>query len=111
MDGRGRVVEARHGDASRARDVDQTDERVARAGDDGSGPVEEAARKEDGVARVLRECFVEQRELEAAAAVACVRIDHRFGTSRPNFEILELGQIDVDSVSSNYAHIEVGLEI
>ena len=28
---------------------------------------------------------------------ACVQINRRFGTSRPNFEILSLGQIEVDS--------------
>ena len=28
---------------------------------------------------------------------ACVQINRRFGTSRPNFEIIQLGQIEVDS--------------
>jgi len=31
------------------------------------------------------------------AALICVEINHCFGTSRPNFRILELGQIEVDS--------------
>jgi hypothetical protein len=33
-------------------------------------------------------------------ALAGAEIDRRFGTSRPNFEIPELGHIDVDSADS-----------
>ena len=68
----------------------------------------------------------------AAPASRCAEIDRRFGTSRPNFEILSLSQIEVDladfwtdrllsSISRStsevwsqpfdYAHIEVGLKI
>ena len=37
------------------------------------------------------------REGARARVDVCVEIDHRFGTSRPNFEILSLGQFEVDS--------------
>ncbi|KAH8075380.1 NADH pyrophosphatase [Aureococcus anophagefferens] len=42
----------------------------------------------------------------ALPAATCVEIDRRFGTSRPNFEILSLGHIEVDSADFWIALIE-----
>ena len=53
-----------------------------------------------GDAADAAECAALRKRLaasEADAARLCVEINRRFGTSRPNFDILELGQIEVDS--------------
>ena len=70
----------------------------------------------------------EEQEHGRPLVLACAEISRRFGTSRPNFEMLSLGHIDVDSAdvwtdrwlfSSSRsatevfecAHVEVGSKI